>query len=403
MQEVLNMLEDVLKAYGVRLRRYTEDLSGLESFDEGLRSRIFETHSADALAESFRLIEPGAIYLIEDGYRCHYCFFRPPESCEKNFCYGIIGPWLENPPDDENIESILRQNNIPHHLRAELANYLHRIPLIAMPHSWNAMLLVFAGYLYGGPDKFRLYYSGINLRNPPDVYSPKAEANLSMQIIEERYQNENALLKAIGEGDAKRALQHLSQFRGYSGEHRTGDRMRNIRNGYIIFNSLARKAVENSYVHPAHIHAVSDDFARRIESISNYSEFTHLSELMVRRYCDLVKKFSLHNFSPLIRNVINTIDFNLQEPLGLKFLAEKFNVNPSNLSTQFKQEKGMTLTDYINTKRMEYAVSLLRSSGNYIQDVAERCGFLDISYFSRLFKRYYGLSPSDFRKANSTC
>jgi AraC-like DNA-binding protein len=58
----------------------------------------------------------------------------------------------------------------------------------------------------------------------------------------------------------------------------------------------------------------------------------------------------------------------------------------------------MTLTDYINTKRLQRAVSLLRSSGNSIQEVAEQCGFLDMNYFSRLFKRYYGISPREFRK-----
>jgi AraC-like DNA-binding protein len=320
-----------------------------------------------------------------------------------NFRYCIIGPWLEVPPDDTVIDNILRQNNIPHYLRPELANYLNWISLIATPRSWNAMLLAFAGYLYDGPDKFRLYHGGIDLNNYSKAYSPNPEKNLFLHVIEDRYQNENAMLQAIGEGDAKRALQYLSRFKGYSGEHRAEDRMRNKKNSYIILNSLARKAVENGYVHPAHIHAVSDDFARRIEAISHYSEFTRLSELMVRRYCDLVKQYSLRGFSPLIRNVINTIDFNLQELLSLNFLAVKFNANPSNLSTQFKQEKGMTLTDYINKKRMEYAVSLLQNSGDYIQEVGEQCGFLDANYFSRLFKKHYGLSPREFRRKVMEC
>jgi AraC-like DNA-binding protein len=280
----------------------------------------------------------------------------------------------------------------------ELANYLNWIPMLSTPRSWNAMLLIFADHLYGGPDKFRLYHRGINLYNYSVDYSPKPETDLFLHAIEDRYQNENALLRVVGEGNAKRAIQCLSRYRGYTGEHRTGDRIRDMKNGYIVLNSLLRKAVENGNVHPAHIHAISDEFARRIEAISNYNEFIHLSELMIRRYCGLVNKFSLRNFSPLIRNVINTIDFNLHEPLSLNLLAEKFNTNPSNLSTQFKQEKGTTLTDYINTKRMEYAVSLLRGSGNYIQEVAEQCGFLDVNYFSRLFKRYYGLSPREFRK-----
>jgi YesN/AraC family two-component response regulator len=224
--------------------------------------------------------------------------------------------------------------------------------------------------------------------------------NLSPQIIEEHYQNENAMLQAISKGDTRRALQCLSRFIGSSGENSTEDRVRNLKNGCIILNSLARKAAENGHVHPAYIHTMSGDFVRHIETISNASELTRLSGLMVRHYCTLVQQFSLHRFSPLIRNIINTVDFNLQEPLSLNFLAKKFNVNPSNLSTQFRQEKGMTLTGYINTRRMEHAASLLWGSGNYIQEVAEQCGFLDINYFSRLFKRYYGLSPREFRKKN---
>jgi hypothetical protein len=126
------------------------------------------------------------------------------------------------------------------------------------------MLLTFAGYLYGGPGTFRLYHGGIDLHNSPDVYSLKPEENLSMRIMEERYQNKNDMLQAVSEGDTKRALQCLSWFRGYSGEQRTENRICNMKNGYIVLNALARKAVENGYVHPEHIHSVSDDQVTRL-------------------------------------------------------------------------------------------------------------------------------------------
>jgi YesN/AraC family two-component response regulator len=110
-----------------------------------------------------------------------------------------------------------------------------------------------------------------------------------------------------------------------------------------------------------------------------------------------VEEFSLRNYSPLIRNVINAVDFNLHEPLSLRSLAEQCHADPSHLSAQFRREKGMTLTDYINTQRLRRAASLLGGSGSLIQEVAEQCGFLDINYFSRLFKRRYGKSPREFR------
>jgi YesN/AraC family two-component response regulator len=77
---------------------------------------------------------------------------------------------------------------------------------------------------------------------------------------------------------------------------------------------------------------VSGDFARRIESAANSAELSSIVEGMIRRYCALVEEFSLRNYSPLIRNVINTIDFHLQESLSLHTLAERCNSSPNHLS-----------------------------------------------------------------------
>ncbi|MDR0585588.1 MAG: helix-turn-helix transcriptional regulator, partial [Treponema sp.] len=65
-----------------------------------------------------------------------------------------------------------------------------------------------------------------------------------------------------------------------------------------------------------------------------------------------------------------------------------------------RHSRWFTEYNYINIKRMEHAASLLRGTGDYIQEITEQCGFLDINYFSHLFKRHYGLPPSKFRKAS---
>jgi AraC-like DNA-binding protein len=399
---LLDLLCDVVKAYGVRMRRYGENLSNLEEYDDGLRSRLFQRNDTSRLAASLRASAAQVLYITEDAYRCRYCFFHPPETCGENARYCVIGPWLESLPDDAAVDGILRQGNIPWRLKGELAQYLNWVPVIASPEKWEAVMRTFAAYLYGGQDQFQLSSAGLDLGTvdyAPDDYSPEPKETLSMQIIEERYQNENAMLKAISEGDAKRALQCITWFRGYRGQRRASDDIRDRKNYCIVLNSLARKAAENGYVHPAHIDAVSTEFARRIEAVSGAADFSHLSEIMLRRYCALVEAFSLRGYSPVIRNIINTVDFNMQEVLTLDSLSRQFNVNPSYLSKLFKKEKCMTLTDYINTKRMQHAVSLLRGSGAYIQDVAEQCGFLDVNYFSRLFRRYYGRSPREFQKS----
>ena len=74
------------------------------------------------------------------------------------------------------------------------------------------------------------------------------------------------------------------------------------------------------------------------------------------------------------------------------------NVNASYLSTLFKQETKETLTEYVTRKRIEYATLLLSNSDLPISDVAAFCGVNDLQYFSKIFKKVVGYTPSEYKK-----
>jgi AraC-like DNA-binding protein len=57
----------------------------------------------------------------------------------------------------------------------------------------------------------------------------------------------------------------------------------------------------------------------------------------------------------------------------------------------------MSLTNYVNQKRMELAANLLSHSDKQIQEIADACGILDANYFIKLFKKQYGITPSQYR------
>lgn len=92
------------------------------------------------------------------------------------------------------------------------------------------------------------------------------------------------------------------------------------------------------------------------------------------------------------------INLNLSSPLGLKNIAELFNVNPSYLSTLFKKEMGATLTDYVNKQRIDAALKLLNTGDMQVQDIAYYVGISDVNYFTKLFKKQVGYTPSSYRK-----
>ena len=94
------------------------------------------------------------------------------------------------------------------------------------------------------------------------------------------------------------------------------------------------------------------------------------------------------------------IDTDITADLSLKTQAKLLNVNPSYLSTLFKKETGVTLTDYVNKKRVERAKHLLKNGNTQIQTVAQHCGMSDVNYFSKIFKKFYGSTPKQYREEN---
>ena len=92
------------------------------------------------------------------------------------------------------------------------------------------------------------------------------------------------------------------------------------------------------------------------------------------------------------------IDFHYSEYLSLSVIARALNVNASYLSSQFKKMTGSTVTEYINSTRIKHALPLLAQSNRSIEDIAASCGFDDMNYFARVFKKVQGISPSAYRK-----
>lgn len=78
-------------------------------------------------------------------------------------------------------------------------------------------------------------------------------------------------------------------------------------------------------------------------------------------------------------------------------MAQALSVNKSHASRQFKLETGLTVTEYLNKVRID-AASRLLLAGLKVTLVAEYVGFADAFYFSRVFTKMMGCSPSEYRR-----
>ena len=107
------------------------------------------------------------------------------------------------------------------------------------------------------------------------------------------------------------------------------------------------------------------------------------------------------SYTPLIKNSILYIERHYPYPFSLDAMAKSMSYNPNYLSGLFKKSTGYSIIDYLNLLRIKNAIIYFFY---YNQDVSSTCecvGFNDISYFSRTFKDFTGVSPRDFKRALS--
>lgn len=99
-----------------------------------------------------------------------------------------------------------------------------------------------------------------------------------------------------------------------------------------------------------------------------------------------------------VRDAIFYIEKHYADDISLEVVAEQVNLNPVYFSNIFKKEIGENFVDYLHKYRIEIAKIALREEDTPIINIAYNVGYHDAKYFSKLFKKYVGIKPTDYRK-----
>ena len=103
-------------------------------------------------------------------------------------------------------------------------------------------------------------------------------------------------------------------------------------------------------------------------------------------------------YTDYIQKILDYIDYHFLDDLNLSDVASEFNLNVKYLSRYFKQKMGTTFTDYIITLKIERSKNMLAYSDAPIYEIAADLNFNDASYFTKVFQKQEGISPSHYRK-----
>ncbi|SFJ01579.1 AraC family transcriptional regulator, L-rhamnose operon regulatory protein RhaS [Paenibacillus sp. UNC496MF] len=130
---------------------------------------------------------------------------------------------------------------------------------------------------------------------------------------------------------------------------------------------------------------------------------THLLQLFVylSRCCDRWAKkpaAPVRDEEELLRMACAFTKRHYAQPIGLEQISRMCGLSQTTFTTKFKRHLGLTFIEYRNRVRLEEAKTLLETSPAKIMAVALEVGFEDLSFFNRLFKREFGLTPSEHRE-----
>lgn len=401
----LELLAKALGVVNIRVHLIQNDPALLPQMDNRLRAMLFEDFSYGEVYEFLdRRVQPDSLVQLRDEFDLLYLFLRMPADDAEAAAPGALvaaGPIQTVRHDREAVLEVIRRNGLPGRLLPDLCEYYNAVPVVEDRDALACLVL----YLASG-----LFQRQYHLDHFPDVDAAfplsreteqalRESPQLARASVEQRYSVENNLLVAIAAGDYEKALGAYSKLGHYHIQARADDPVEDRRHQTVILNSLCRKTVEVAGVHPLYIDDLSTRFATEINRQATLDGLAELMSSMIREYCLLVKSHAMKGYSDITRQIVSYIDFHYTEELSLAYFARMFNLSKAYLSDLFRKETGTTLTDFIHQVRMRRAITLLNASSLPVTAIATACGYNDINYYIRRFKKTYGISPKQYQKA----
>lgn len=153
------------------------------------------------------------------------------------------------------------------------------------------------------------------------------------------------------------------------------------------------------------LHFVKEDIRKlevRIEGIRREAKETEalgeLDQIIDRCFEDSLGSGQKQEFSYAVRMAIEYLEDNYKSQIDLSDVASHVGLSPEYLSRIFKKETGINFVVYLNNIRLKHALKLLENTNLKVYEIAENVGYSNLSYFSTVFKKNFGMNPFEYKK-----
>lgn len=169
--------------------------------------------------------------------------------------------------------------------------------------------------------------------------------------------------------------------------------------GYNYFDyaqTAIKIGVEDYILKPISKKDVSEIIVKLVNSLQVRKKDREIEKVLEKITTDSQDNIAKNNYKVLIQNIVEESYTDSQ--FTLTVLSEKLELSSGYLSTIFKKYFGISFQDYLLQKRMEKAKLLLLTTELKNYKIAEQVGFEDVNYFITKFKKYYKITPKQYRE-----
>ena len=317
----------------------------------------------------------------------------------------VVGPTAQIMADEQRLRELAFRLDVP---QEEVPSFVEGMnAIVHLPVETLLQMLCALNHFLNGGEQLELsdlaiheaeqtlIKTGVERRRTSRVY----EEDVLVKQAHNTLAIEEALMGIVRRGDSVSLKRWLASAPAVQGGTIAPDQLRQLRNTFIVTATLVSRAAIRGGMRQDDAFSLSDAYIQRVELLTSHSKILNLQYNMLLEFTEQVEK--LHrgkHASKLSLDVANYVRHHLSEQISVEKMAGEFFLSRPYLSAKFKQETGQTLTDFILREKTEEAKRLLRYSEKPLSAISAYLGFSSHGHFARVFKKYVGLTPGEYRE-----
>lgn len=322
-------------------------------------------------------------------------YFSSPIIAEGRRAGALVGGPALIIDEDEIVSDALAETPADEAAVRQLTQALSTIPNMQPARLSHLSTLLFASAVYVSDSTHELFLRQRETHQQDSIgmYIQQFKADLLVQPYPT--ETEHDLVDAIGNGNQEGGERCLNQLLGYlffSSEPEV------LQSRMTELLAVMGRAALYSGANHEQVFAICHQGFREIEHHGDNAAMSRLLLRCLTQLTDLVYHLMDTRHKNIMHRSINYIERNHAKKLSLQQVAAYAGYSPSYYSRLFREELGCTFGSFLNQLRVDKSKALLLSTTLSGAEISGLVGFEDQSYFSRVFKRYTGVTPDQYRK-----